>query len=619
MKIKLLSLLLALFCLFSLILAGCSEDIPEETSGIPGESSEMPADTEPAAPAEYTIVSGGEACFSIVRPEELDSTDPSVKAAVEIRKYINSTVGVSLKLGDDWLAEGKEYDSDSFEILIGATAYPETATVKSTLGYGEYAIRAVGNKIVIFSYTDTGYTRAINKFNSLIRAGMSEGADGKATVTLGVDDMNIVELAEKMTSTLPLFEGGTSSAVANMGDGCYGVVIGGATPEAYNSYLSALALDGYKTYSENEIAGSLFATLHTEEYTVNAGYYNNIGEVRIIIEPYGDDTLPTAKSDTAPVTTSQVTMLGVEGISNGDYQQNGLCLIYRLSDGSFVIVDGGHSANSGIYANNIIEALREQSKTYAKTDKDIRIAAWIITHPHSDHFGTFVKQYKQFEKFTVERVMGNFWPENTFEGQKSVASSFAAGQYSTYVQTYDIADTLGADYVVPHVGQVWWFGDTAFEFLYTVESYLPQTTKVFNTSSLVFRTLTSDATGKETSVMVTGDATGNTMELLADTFGDELKCDMVQLAHHGSVTSGNDNGTQTAYQLMSPSVLLWPVGLNHYKTVSTYKYNHVLLEGKNPNFAELYIAGWQGNAVTLPLPYTVGNAIVNEVLEPKGN
>ncbi len=615
-NIKLLSFLISLVCVLSLIFIGCAQDNVEETSENPESTVEPTAETEPPAISEYTIVSGGEGLFSIVRPEELDNYDPSVQAAVEIRKYINSQSGVSLKLGDDWIATGTEHSSETFEILVGATSYPETAEVMSSIGYGEYAIRAIGNKIVIFSYTDTGYTKALNKFTSLLRSGASTTDDGTKIITISAEDLNIVELAEQMTSTLPLFEGGSSVAVANAGDGCYDVVIYDATADEYKNYLTKLTEMGYKTYSENEIAGSLFTILYTDDYTVNAGYYNNVNEVRIIIEPFEDDTLPTLKSDSAPITTTQVTMIGLDNIIGGEYQNNGLCLIYRLSDGSFVIVDGGHSDDATVSATDIINALREQSKDYAASDKDIRIAAWIVTHPHSDHYGTFVKAYGMFSSIKIERIFGNFWPEGTFESQKSAKDSFAVGQYTTYTQTYGIAKNIGADYVVPHVGQVWYFGDTAFEFLYTIESFLPRTTPTFNTSSLIFRTVTTDASGKEYTVMVAGDATGYTMQIIAETFGAELKSDVVQLAHHGSITSGNNSGTQKAYELMSPSVLFWPVGAKHYETVKTYTYNHVLLEGRNPNFAELYIAGWQGNSVTLPLPYTLGSAQLREVFEP---
>ncbi|MBQ3229038.1 MAG: MBL fold metallo-hydrolase [Clostridia bacterium] len=610
---KLLALLAGVLILSSVFCA-CAEDIPADTTSL-NETTEQiiteAPETEAPSPSEYTILSGKEGLFSIVRPEELASSDVVVTAAIEIRKFIKDRTGVSLKLGDDWIAAGKEHDPETFEILVGATSHPESAQVLASIGYGDYAIRAVGNKIVVVSYSDVGYEEALKKFTALLRTGIKD-----EKLTLAAEDINIVGTVEKMTASLPLYTGGEINAVANAGDGCYCVVIGETNADEYKTYLSALAGKGYKTHASNDIAGNLFSTLYTENYTVNAGFYKNYEEVRIVIEPFSENTLPLVKSDLKAVTTPQLTMIGLDNLIGAEYQNNGLCLVYRLADGSFVIVDGGHSEDAAVSAADIIAALREQSKDYAKSDADIRIAAWIITHPHSDHFGTLVKGYSQFTKFKVERVFANFWDEGTFEAFKSAKDTFASGKYTTYTQTPGIAEKLGAEYIVPHVGQAWWIGGTKFEFLYTLESFLPRTTPTFNTSSLIFRSVTTDASGKEYKVMVTGDGTGYTMQIIADTFKEELKCDVVQLAHHGSITSGNSGGTQKAYEYMSPSVLFWPVGQKHYATVKEYTYNHVLHDSRNPNFAELYIAGWQGNSVTISLPYTLGTAQKKVVLEP---
>ena len=617
MKLYQLSLLaLIVLLIVSSVLTGCDggeteTTAPEVVETVP----ETTPETEPPAPSEYTVVSGKEGFFKIVRPEELDSANIEVVTAVEIRKFIKDRTGVSLGLGDDWIAAGAEHNSNSFEILVGPTSYPETRAVMESIGYGDYAIRAVGNKIVVFSYTDVGYDEALSKFSSLIRAGI-DNSDGNMSLVLEADKLNVVGTVEKMTATLPLYTGGKVKTVANAGDGAYCVVISDTVEDEYKSYLTVLAGDGYKTHCENELAGNLFSTLYTSEYTVNAGYYKNAGEVRIIIEPFSDNTLPLAKTDIKEVTTPQLTMIGLDNLIGTDYQNNGLCLIYRLADGSFVIVDGGHSEDATVVAADIIAALREQSKDYAKSDSDIRIAAWIITHPHSDHFGTFVKAYSQFTKFKVERIFANFWDEATFEAFKAAKDSFASGKYTTYSQTPGIAEKLGAEYIVPHVGQVWWIGGTKFEFLYTLESFLPRSTPTFNTSSLIFRTVTTNAAGKDYTVMVTGDGTGYTMQIIADTFGEALKSDVVQLAHHGSITSGNSSGTLKAYEYMKPSVLFWPVGDQHYPTVKTYTYNDILLDSRNPNFAELYVAGWQGNTVTISLPYTLGTAVKKVVVEP---
>lgn len=610
---KLLALLAGVLILSSALFA-CAEDIPADTTSLTETTEQIiteAIETEAPAPSEYTILSGKEGLFSIVRPEELASSDVVVTTAIEIRKFIKDRTGVSLKLGDDWIAAGKEHDPETFEILVGATSHPESAQVLASIGYGDYAIRAVGNKIVVVSYSDVGYEEALKKFTALLRTGIKD-----EKLTLAAEDINIVGTVENMTASLPHYTGGEINAVANAGDGCYCVVIGETNADEYKNYLSALAGEGYKTHASNDIAGNLFSTLYTDKYTVNAGFYKNYEEVRIVIEPFSENTLPLVKSDLTAVTTPQLTMIGLDNLIGAEYQNNGLCLVYRLADGSFVIVDGGHSEDAAVSAADIISALREQSKDYAKTDADIRIAAWIITHPHSDHFGTLVKGYGQFTKFKVERVFANFWDEGTFEAFKSAKDTFAPGKYTTYTQTPGIAEKLGAEYIAPHVGQAWWIGGTKFEFLYTLESFLPRTTPTFNTSSLIFRSVTTDASGKEYKVMVTGDGTGYTMQIIADTFKEELKCDVVQLAHHGSITSGNSGGTQKAYEYMSPSVLFWPVGQKHYATVKEYTYNHVLHDSRNPNFAELYIAGWQGNSVTISLPYTLGTAQKKVVLEP---
>jgi hypothetical protein len=613
---KLIALLLALMLAFAAFVGCTPDDTTDETTAAVIEQTDAP-ETEPAAPSVYTLVSGGVAHVRIIRPANLDTDAMSVKTAIEIRKIINTVTDVTPDLYDDWLKDGETHDSSTLEIIFGETNYDECAELVRSLSYGEYAIRAIGNKIVVFSYTDSGYTKAMNTLTTIIKNAVTVEADGTKTLAIPAEELNIVKQNDAMTASLPMYEGGKFSSVTDMGDGCYGVIIKNTTPDEYNTYLKKLADVGYQTHSTNEIVGSEFAVLYTEKYTVNVGYYNGLKEARIIIEPYADHTLPTKKSDAAPVTTSQISMIGVEGIYNGSYQQNGMCIIYRLSDGSFIIIDGGHSGNSGIYASNIIKALREQSKEYAKTDKDITIAAWLITHPHTDHFDTFIKEYKQFTKFNFERIMVNFWPEEAFETAKKADSSFATGQYKNYNKTVSIAREIGVDYVVPHVGQVWWFGDTEFEILYTLDAYLPTVANAFNTCSIVFRSTTKDASGKETKVIITGDATGHALNICNTMYKNELKCDVVQVAHHGGGTGGANSGTQTAYALMKPSVILWPVGANYFPNVEKNTYNHALLKDQNPNFAELYVAGWQGNTVTLPLPYTLGTAITNNIVEQK--
>ena len=610
--------LISLLLLICTILVGCTEDVQSEetTSALTEIVTTEALETEAPAPQFYDIVKDGVCLFKLVYPADLPSDAAESKAALSIRKALDKYTTSSADIGDDWIKDGESYDSEKYEILVGFTGHSEVTEAAQGVGYGDYAIKTIGNKIILLSHSDEGYTNAVNRFVSLLYNGRTENTDGTSDITLSAENLNGTFTFEKIASAVPTYDGGTSFTALDISSDCFGIIIEGTTPEEYKKYLDALAADGYKTHTTNDIAGSLFATVYTEEYTVNAGYYNNMDEVRIIIEAYEDDTLAPLKSDAAPVTTSQITMLGVDGIYNGSYQNNGMSLIYRLSDGSFVVIDGGHQGNSAIYAAQIIKELREQSKAYAKTDKDIRIACWILTHPHTDHHGMLLQEYKQFTKFTFESIMCSFWTQEAFQESKNTSADFASGTWKGYLRSKDIAAEIGADFVIPHVGQVFWYGDTAFEMLYTIESYMPKVATGFNTCSLVFRTTTTDASGKSTTVLITGDATGHALEVCTTMYGKALASDIVQVSHHGAGTGGANTQTTNAYTLMKPYVLLWPAGTHNYADKAKKAWTQVLTSNRNPNYTELYISGWQGNAVTLPLPYTLGTAIINEVLEP---
>lgn len=150
--------------------------------------------------------------------------------------------------------------------------------------------------------------------------------------------------------------------------------------------------------------------------------------------------------------------------------------------------------------------------------------------------------------------------------------------------------------------------DLRMDILYTIESFAPKTCNALNTSSLTIKMTFN--TGD--TFLMTGDTTGNGMEIAAKTFGDYMQCDMLQVSHHGGTTWGNDSGMIYAYNLVAPTVLLWPRGMNNFDAAKNKNYNKVLFSpdegGKNKNFKELFVSGFEGDKIILPIPYTVGNA-----------
>ena len=272
--IKKLLVLLAGILILSSALFACAEDIPADTSSFTETTEQIiteALETEPPVPEFYDIVTSGICSYKIVYPANLPTDGAVVKAALNIRKSFERFTSSLPEIGDDWIKEGESYNSESLEILVGHTDYPETAEVISELGYGDYIIRAVGNKIVVLSHSDEGYIAAANRFSSLLFGGLTKKEDGTSDVRVSAEHLNSAFTVEKMASAIPVYDGGSDFLALDMSEGAFGIIIEDTTPEEYKKYLEELAESGYKTHAENEISGSLFATVYTEEYTVNAG------------------------------------------------------------------------------------------------------------------------------------------------------------------------------------------------------------------------------------------------------------------------------------------------------------------------------------------------------------
>lgn len=627
-NIRLIALLLSLIMVMG-IFAACDVNELEDSSDSTTEAAEQtttenanttePAteETDPPQASERTtfdLIVNSEAAVKIIRPADLNSADPTVTAAVKIRNKIEDVTAVKLSMGDDFKKATEEYDESTVEILVGNTAHPHIKEAIKDLKYGDYTIRAIGNKIIVFGFTEGAISHAANLFAELV-ADYTTKENDIVNVSIPVEKINIsgTYSGSKELSILPYFDGSTYYGSYQSNLACEEIILDDVTVESYNAYITKLESEGYTKYTGSDISGNLFTTLYNNEYTLNVGYYKPYDQCRIIMEPYSEETLIGLESDNkyTPVTTTQVTIIGCEyKKSDGGYAGNGLCLLFRLADGSFVIVDG--SFNRSENANNLANTIKEQAKEYA-TGKDIRIAAWFVSHAHSDHDGVLKGQTSLFKQFTVERVIANFMTDA--ERERSMASSYSGnwsnGEGGSDDSDRNAASALGADFIVCHVGQRFFFADTVFEILYTVESYGPQVVNALNTSTILVRAITTDpATGKSSSTMVMGDCTGPAMAICNKMYGTDMRSQIVQVAHHGYTTWGNDSAMATAYRYMSPEIVLWPQGNNAFPNYKEKSYNKVLWDATNKNFQQLYVAGWSNSHHIVPLPY---NGDINSI------
>ena len=615
---KIIALLLALVTLFSTaVLTSCDSSTPDVQETTPAD---QVADTTPVAeqttPADEVVSSDlvmakdGECFVQVVRSDEAVSDSVKATCASDIHKTLKSSTSTTPKITTDWIKKGQDYNHESVEILVGWTEYSESQEVFADLAYGEYVVKVVGKKLVVAAHSDNALAAACEKVKSLIKQLSTEG-----NLVIPGDTL-IQGVSSQMLNTLPQYENAEFGSVYYCGGKAEMLIMTDTDLTEYQAYAAKLEAEGWEKYTTNSISDNQFDTYNNDKYTINMGYYEYEDTARIIIEPLAKPVGLKEENVYTKVTTPQITMLGVEynKKSNGEAVSNGQSMIVRLADGRFIIIDGGFNDNAGAKSGDLlVKELNEQSRDYLKAGEKITIAAWIITHAHGDHFGMIIEQYAKFKSMNVEMFMVNFLSES--ERMAAIASSiygknWDATEGSGWTKLIAAADAIGADVQYAHVGQVFYMADVKLDILYNIESYAPNICNALNTSSMTIKfTFDSGDT-----FLMTGDTTGNGMEIAAKTFKDYIKCDMLQVAHHGGTTWGNDSGMIYAYKMVAPTVLLWPRGMNNFDSAQAKNYNKVLFSpaegGQNENFKELFVSGAEGEKVIVPIPYTVGTAQV---------
>lgn len=609
MKIRQGIRLCFIFFLALCTLCSCTTSNQSETSG----PDQTP--TEPAR-SEITLIENGIPLVSVVRKDDLDSADAQVKAAISIRSTLMKYTGKNpVSISTDWSADGT-YDSSTPEILVGRTAYPETGMILPELKYGDYCVRLAGNKIVVLGYSEAAVSYAASRLNDLIKSAAVAGEDGTYTVTLKAEDLSLQGVRTKMLSDLPYFDNGSFAASYASGNDSVELIISRIARDDLFSYAEKMKKSGFTEYTNHEIQGNLFYTFYNGSYTVNIGYYGYREEARIIVEPFSDLTLIGKKEDNVytPVTASQISLLGLEYNNGSGNIGNGMSILIRLCDGRFIVIDGGFRRSQ--HAELLKREIRNQVPAGARND--IKIAAWIISHVHFDHMGMLASNYTSFigSGISVEKIIVNFMSDS--ERQVSAAAypstwdEYSGRQWGEIVTA---AKALGADLVTTHIGHVFYFADLEIEVLHTVENLAPDPVYELNGTSLVMKmTFTDPKSGGKTTFLSTGDCTGDAFDFIANAYGSYLRCDILQVAHHGVTPWIREAGTIRAYKAAAPATVLWPSSLEVYDQYRTRSWNLPLEDlAQNPNYLETFVAGAEGKVTVLPIPYTAGSAVLRTV------
>lgn len=333
------------------------------------------------------------------------------------------------------------------------------------------------------------------------------------------------------------------------------------TKTNYESYLSALTDAGYTLVKTYETDGRRFDLLENGVYSVFAARFPGISSTkcraRISVMPYGAEQNLVSEATAAGSVTPKLWQLNVDNFAFG--QDGGMGYVIRLSDGKFVVIDGGFNSRSD--AASLYKILAENN---TRAGKPV-VAAWFITHLHDDHFGCLEQFAKRYAKnVTVE----GFYYHFPTEAIESTQGGIPAAQNSYRAVSAMTAFEGAKRYNKIHTGMTFGFSGATATVLCTCEdvcqSYYNKDGGNWEKNAFVDGNDTSTViqfTVAGQTILFTGDASDGESLQMASTWSDAmLKADLVQVAHHGL------SGLRAAfYETVDPSVALWPQDLLLYE------------------------------------------------------
>ena len=341
---------------------------------------------------------------------------------------------------------------------------------------------------------------------------------------------------------------------------------------------------------ENEAEKNVFKTFTNGKKMVHAYYVDYDKAVRLITSQ-SETVLPNTQPQEIKnkICDMSLTQLGL----NYNADNFGMCYIVTLEDGSFIIYDGGGSKGDDyVRLYNILEKLNKRSD-------GIHIAAWVITHLHWDHhsvFRQFITAYKS--KISLELVVTNAVNENEMYNGWNIDK---AGDTTIP----GLVEATGAKWLKPHTGQYFYIRNVKCEVLYTHEDLFPTPMVYFNNTTTVTRLYLNGQT-----LLLLGDVQAVGCNVMVPMYGNYLKSDIVQVAHHGEI-----GATRDLYVKAAPTYLVWPTSTNRFnaQTAGTNSGDFYLVDyylKTNKNILEIIVADQKTK--TMPIPYTKGSSSLME-------
>lgn len=468
------------------------------------------------------------------------------------------------------------------EVIIGISARPIAREALQAMDGGEYTVCVHEQAVVATGWNYASLEMAHGLLTDMLaEARAAADEDGAIALPVGfsfTDTPNpswIVDFPKPCGADLYLFN------TLDTNDDSLQYLYKGVTRKDYLTYREMLLQNGYKTVTENEIEESLFCTLVNRnagvmlyvafEAFAHEGEYapDFTPSIRIVSSPLQTVAEPPA-AILSPAPYKKVTNTAVTNVELTG-RAIGMGYIITLEDGSFIVFDGGgvnpepkepetlwyllHIRYQQIYGEN------------PSPERPIRVAAWIITHSHWDHYGAFrefIDKYGKSELFKMEYLIGNFPSRSAVFG---IANQDILNMGTPAVMQ-KLHDGMREDFTFlkVHAGQKFYFANLEMQVMMTYDNISPARIYNQNDTSTVLRfsmqatNAEGEKVGKPYIMLWLGDANNNESRFLCAMYGKYLESDSTSVAHHGNIGCEND-----LYNTIKANTIWWPLTTRNAK------------------------------------------------------
>ncbi len=213
-----------------------------------------------------------------------------------------------------------------------------------------------------------------------------------------------------------------------------------------------------------------------------------------------------------------------------------MCLVLITRENNAIVIDGGRPED--------MEVLKEYLAGR-------HISAWILTHAHDDHISGFVAEMEKNggADFDIETVYYNFPPYSLKDNDNVPDHAYLMREVNEMLPAFNAALPKFAHKTrIVSQGDSITVDELKIDFLFSYRPGLEA--NLMNDASLVFK-----VHGPNKTVMFLGDLGPMGGDQLYEERFDDLKADIVQMAHHGHMCCGME-----VYAAIDPQVCLWSAG-----------------------------------------------------------